>query len=470
MRKVSSLLVWFIVVLLFSSCGYCWVTENHQQQFDPLAKGLIIRDCATDDYRQAIQILELPGNDREIKHGLAAADNEPFRHLPNTPSSVHGWDPFRHCGFAGEYFPQGSYNVGKKIESKIFEHWGEGRYESAFFELGRLMHFVQDAAFSGHSHVMDPRNAEMHHGFETWVRDQTIGKSFEELRDGDRINPRTSSWAADYGGIYCYIHYFDEGGKEHWFEDLAGWIDVAAHLSYGQFDNSCLLDEESVDFHGATRRQFLLAQQVTAGLLVDFFKRVGVIEEPTLYFPREIEGRIEIWKIRAGESQAVRTNTPHPPPQPVDDWGEVFLRMMKEENGNRERALKRQNEEIPRHLALVKEQREHDGGGIWPPTSPNGKWWVGLRSEVETPGHAWASRGEVVIKESFLPHAGRIWFVDNQTIALARKDEGNNWTRIYLVPARWEPTVFFVWENSIHISYALPKEYRQHLIRRVSLP
>jgi hypothetical protein len=296
------------------------------------------------------------------------------------------------------------------------------------------MHVVQDAGFCGHSNFLNVPAWRGHSAFENWVRDQTApGKkprSFEDLH--------TDAWVIETGGAYLKEPWRSEDGRQHWEGSLEAWVDVAAHLSYDLLTETitthdkAVLDYDGCDFNGAARQQFVAAQRCGAGLLVDFFRRVGVIPEPQICYLREGD----IWRVHFGDDN----------PQ----------RLGPEESSSPD--------------------------ALWPTVSPDGKSKLFYKdSRLKEPGqsdlgitvgdHSWgwnlASNGWPSGPKSI----SRAFYLNNYFVALVDAAEGDNWQHLYLVPAVPGPDTWYDCPKGvIQYYFDSPKDLWKHHIQTVFLP
>ncbi|MCX6811786.1 MAG: hypothetical protein NT039_03790 [Candidatus Berkelbacteria bacterium] len=346
---------------------------------------------------------------------------------PIWPSLFHGHEAMTHVGFGGL-----ERNDSELLIEPYFrmacKKWGNGDIPGALYDLGCGMHIVHDASYCGHSNFLHAASWKGHSAFEDWVRDQTApGKkprSFEDLHK--------DAWVIATGGAYLKESWRDDQGKEHWLGGLEAWVDVAAHLSYDRLQASMIKDHGNSDFQGAAHQQFVTAQRCGAGLLVDFFRRVGVIPEPTIYYPRGGE----IWRVRLGDDNPQRLG-PKESLCPAD---------------------------------------------FWPVTSPDGKSRLSYGYGVEETARdkrLGVQVGEMGWQWDFphldwasAPHElGRAFYVNNFFIAITDAAEGDNWRHLFLLPAVPVPDTQFVSADgqTVYPFYSLNDLWRHH-IQRVDLP
>jgi hypothetical protein len=427
MKSWQRVVASFVLLAVFASPGLTWGDKGHKQGYG-LGRKLAARDLGP-DFVEADKILD--EHDAEMQKAILAPDSGPLKLNPKTPSTTHGWEPWLHCGFLGTG-STGGMTLGSVFGERAVSEWLAGRIKEALFDLGCLIHFVEDACFCGHSHCVEPKLLlTTHLQFEAWADVQVGTRSYDDLH--------RNSWAIEHGGIYLRQGWKDANGIEHWPSDLGGWVDVASHLGYDRLDSIKGLDYSHGTFQAGARYQFVQVQRTVAGVLVEFFKRVGVVPEPTVYFPKERDGRVEIWRTVLGTADAEPTNAV----LPAGDLGGLTI----------------------------------NGVPIWPSVSPNGK--VSLRLEenstlyVDT-GIRKPFRWEFG-RDSWPPaptQIGRAWFLNDYEIALSDASEGNSWTRIVVIQVWNEPDIDFKLPDNPLVSLPLGTldEYHHNHIEEVRLP
>jgi hypothetical protein len=428
-----------IVILLgllafsLAAPGIAWEGLDHQILW-PASAQLASNDGGQDFARAKAFLEQYAGL---MDEAVVAPDNQPKLGKPSLyhkilcpplwPSVYHGHEAMVHVGFSG--FPGDDSQVLVKPYFKMaYEKWKEGDIPGALYALGCGMHLVQDASFCGHSNFVHVSSWEMHSSFENWVCGETAPgrkpKTFDELHE--------EAWVVKTGGVYLKEPWRDDQGKEHWGGDMEAWVDVAAHLSYDFLQSSSVKDHNDPDFQGAAHQQFVIAQRCGAGLLVDFFRKVGVIEEPWVYYLRGGE----IWRVRLGSTSPERLG-------PED-------RLCPDD--------------------------------FWPTTSPDGKSHLSYGYGVEVTAKDKllnAQVGEAVWQWDF-PHLnwtsapkemGRAFYLNNYFIAITDAAEGDEWKHVWLLPAEPVPDTQFVSEDgqTAYPFYSLKDLWRHH-IQRVDLP
>lgn len=258
----------FLVLISLPRISWAWTKLNHQMLYEISVK--LASSDGGEEFKAAKIVLEK--NKTTMLKAVIAPDVDKTLW---PPISLHAHEAMSHCNFAGSG-SKGSQEVAGEYYARAVKKWGEGDMPGALFDLGCVMHLVQDPAFCGHSNRLFFSRLDKHSAFENWVEDQTApnkkSKSFEGLwADG---------WAIKSGGLYLKSPWRDYQGKPHWEGSGEAWVDVAAHLSYNHVQYSMGLDYDDCEFQGQARQQFVIAQRCGAGLLVDFFRRVGIILGP----------------------------------------------------------------------------------------------------------------------------------------------------------------------------------------------
>lgn len=399
----------FLVVLLFSLpvVAFAYGDSGHTLIYE-YGRELVASDVGP-DFDTAQEWLERC--DPVMRKAVLAPDNDWWKLFPQTPNNVHGWDAWLHRGYPVVPGSPGAYDFGLVFGNNAIDLWNQGRSVDALPNLGNLIHFVEDCSFCGHSHTVDPvMLISTHRKFENWME--------AKLDKGqDRSQLEKDGWVIEFGGLYVRRS-FERDGKTHLPDDLAGWVDMAAHLSYEAAEDTskATLSEE---FQRAARYQFIQGQRVVAGLLLDFFRRVGIVKKPIIYFLRGDR----VWQTDfTGKAVETGLNVNDP--------------------------------------------------ALWPTVSPDGKSTVGLDPNQRlriTRGHAtWYGQPEN--GWPLMPaKVGKAWFVSNVEIALIGDDEGPNWKRVVIVPAMPEPNRVHTPGNSFsYVGTLGDLTYQQ--IREVNLP
>ena len=255
----------FVVLISLPRMSGSFTTLNHQMQYEVTV--VVASNDGGDEFKPAKIALE-KNKTTMLKAVIAPDVNQSLW----PPILLHAHEAMRHCNFAGSG-SKGSQEVAGEYYARAVKKWGEGDMTGALFDLGCVLHLVQDAAFCGHSNRLFFSRLDKHSAFENWVEKQTApnkhSKSFEELW--------AQGWVIKSGGMYLKSPWRDDQGKPHWEGSGETWIDVAAHMSYERVTYSMALDTDDCEFQGQARQQFVIAQQCGAGLLVDFFREVGLI-------------------------------------------------------------------------------------------------------------------------------------------------------------------------------------------------
>ncbi len=255
----------FLVLISLPRVSWAWTKLNHQMLYE-ISVELASNDGG-DEFKGAKIVLE-KNKTTMLKAVIAPDVNQTLW----PPIKLHGHEAMLHYNFGGSA-TRGSQEVAGEYYVRAVKKWGRGDMPGALFDFGCVMHLVQDPAFCGHSNTLFFKQLVKHSSFENWVEDQTAPnkqpKSFEELwADG---------WAIKSGGTYLKSPWRDDQGKPHWEGSGEAWVDVAGHLSYELAQCTLGLDYDECDFQGVARLQFVTAERCGAGLLVDFFRRVGLI-------------------------------------------------------------------------------------------------------------------------------------------------------------------------------------------------
>jgi hypothetical protein len=288
------------------------------------------------------------------------------------------------------------------------------------------MHVVHDAGYCGHSNLMAFSHLTTHSACEKWVRDETAPakkpKSFEQLFN--------EAWLIEYGGVYLKESWRDGQGRSHWDGGLESWIDVVAHLSYNHYTYTFGgIEDKGSEFQGQMRQQFVDSQRCGAGLLVDFFRKVGVIEEPNVNYLR---GK-EVWRVHLGGNDPERVG-------PL--------------------------------LGLNLDD-------LWPTISPNGYskaslYQKGDKSKVcvnvdqdqmctswDFPDEDWPSAPKRV---------SRAFYPSSYFIALVDAAEGDNWRHLFLVPSVPKPNSWWTCKGTNQYFFDSPDGIWEHQVQKVDLP
>lgn len=428
------------VVLLLGVClvftlvtpGFSWDGIDHQLIYS-LAVSLASNDGGT-DFAKAKAILEK--YEGTMKKAVIAPDVDyklakPSIYSPQIicqpiyPPLYHAHDAMMHVGFDGLVVDD-SERRAVAYGQRAIQKWLKGDIEGALYDLGCIMHLLQDAAFCGHSNLGFFTHIGKHSAFEGWVLKQTTTdgktpKSWEKLFE--------EGWTINYGGVYLKEPWKDEAGREHWAGGLESWIDVAAHLAYRHATVSLTLDYTGCEFNGQARQQFVNAERVSAGLLVDFFRQVGVIRESLVYYRRGGE----IWRVRLGA----------------------------------------QNPE--------KVQGPIDAAAIWPKTSPDGKSFLGLFSVdtvdrvndiyITVSHNTWNWEFDRLEWKSVPKKLGKAFYINNYFVALIDANEGDNWRHLYLIPAIPRPdNGYDCFKGGVQYFFDGPEEMQRHQVEVVDLP
>lgn len=387
------------LVFVLVAPGFSWDGVDHQLIYS-LAVSLASNDGG-EDFAKAKAILEkyietmkkgVIGPDVDYKLAKPSVYSSQIICQPIYPPLYHAHDAMMHVGFDGLTVDD-SERRAIAYGQRAIQKWLKGDCEGSLYDLGCIMHLLQDASFCGHSNLGFFSHIGKHSAFENWVLKQTT-------TDGKTPKPLETlfeeGWMINTGGIYLKQPWQDDQGREHWAGGLESWIDVAAHLSYNHLTYTLPLDYSGCEFGGQARQQFVSAQRVSAGLLVDFFRQVGVIPEPMIYYLR----RGEVSRVRLGDNQPERL-------------------------GSREKF----NPDV-----------------IWPTTSPDGKSKLSWRdSQIKERGQ---SDFSVTVGKiscgwdaadggwGFLPkRISRAFYLNNYFIAVADASEVNNWRHLWLVLA-----------------------------------
>ena len=257
----------FVMLIFLPQMSWSWTTLNHQMLYEISAK--LASNDGGDEFKAAKIVLDR-NQGTMIKAVIAPDVNKKLW----PPILLHANEAMMHYNFLGPS-SEGSQKVAGEYYTKAVKKWQEGDMGGALFDLGCVLHLVQDAGFSGHSNSLFFTHLGKHSAFENWVERETAPKkhpkSFEELwADG---------WVIKSGGAYLKSSWRDDQRRPHWEGNGEAWIDVAAHLSYELAQCSMGLDYDGCDFQGVARMQFVSAERCGAGLLVDFFRRVGVMPD-----------------------------------------------------------------------------------------------------------------------------------------------------------------------------------------------
>lgn len=258
----------FLVLISLPRISWPLTTLNHQMQYEVTV--VVASNDGGDEFKPAK--IALDKNKTTMMKAVIAPDVDQSLW---PPIKLHGHEAMLHYNFGGSA-TQGSQEVAGEYYARAVNKWRKGDMTGALFDLGCVLHLVQDASFCGHSNRLFFPHLGKHSAFEHWVEDQTAPnkkpKSFGELW--------AEGWAIKSGGLYLKSPWRDKQGKPHWEGSGEAWIDVAAHLSYNHAIYSMGLDYADCEFQGQARMQFVIAQRCGAGLLVDFFRRVGIIPGP----------------------------------------------------------------------------------------------------------------------------------------------------------------------------------------------
>lgn len=422
MRTVN-LVVAALLTFGFVVPSVAWDGLGHQI-LGPASAQLAANDGGP-DFASAFAILK--EHSGLMNEAVIAPDvNAKLINPPIFPPLFHGHEAFRHVGFDDMESHDSEYLISFYLKRAV-EKWEAGDIPGALYDLGCALHILHDASYCGHSNFLHIASWEAHSSFENWVRDMTAPdkkpKSFEELHH--------EAWVVESGGIYLKESWRDEAGKEHWAGGLESWIDVAAHYSYRLLDSSSL-KHDSCDFQGAAHQQFAASQRCGAGLLLDFFRCVGVVPQPVLYFKRDGA----VWRFRLGDDSSQR--------------------------------LGLQGELCP--------------ADFWPTTSPSGKsrlFYLDSRTKQQGQSDFGVTVGDRNWGWDFTrtkwPSApekiSQAFYVDNYAIALVDASEGDNWRHLFLVPAMPGPDVWYDCpKESMQYFFDGPDELWAHHIQKVDLP
>lgn len=418
--------VTFVLVVLLASVLVvpCFAWDGLGHQILCPASVMLASNDGGQDFARALAFLQQYAG--LMNEAVIAPDvNAKLINPPIWPPLFHGHEAMLHVGFDGLEGHDSEILIAAYLR-RACEKWRKGDVPGALYDVGCALHIVQDAGFCGHSNFLHATTWEGHTGFENWVRDQTAPnkrpKSLETLHD--------EAWVINTGGAYLKESWRDNQGKEHWEGGLEAWVDVAAHLSYDQLQSSMIKDHSSSDFQGAAHQQFVAAQRCGAGLLVDFFREVGVIEEPWIYYPKNGE----IYRVRLGGNDPERLG---PPDSlcPAD---------------------------------------------FWPVTSPDGKSRLSYGYGVDVSARnkrLGVQVGEVGWQWDFPrlgwssapSELGRAFYLDNFLIAITDAVEGDNWKHIWLLPAEPKPDTQFVSADGTAYPFYSLDLWRHH-IQMLDLP
>lgn len=380
-----------------------------------------------EDFAKAKAILEKNGE--TMKKAVIGPDVNPkLINPPIYPCVLHAHDAMSHVGFDG-LSAHDSERLAAPYGKMAIEKWRGGDCEGALYDLGCVMHLVQDASFCGHSNLGFFTHISKHSAFEDWVKKQTTTadgktpKSFETLFE--------EGWTINTGGVYLKEPWRDDQGREHWAGGLESWIDVAAHMSYNHLTYTLPLDYSSCEFGGQARQQFVSAQRVSAGLLVDFFRQVGVIPEPSICYLRGGE----VWRVRLGDD----------------------------------------------HPESLGREEKFNPSVIWPTVSPNGKSKLSWNdSQTKERGKddfgvttGWISCGWDYTSEGGpkLPERiSRAFYLNNFFIAVASASESNDWRHLWLVPTVPIPDNWWTCKGTNQYYFNGWKNLRKRFSQVIELP
>ena len=220
--KTRLLAVLVGTVAVVALCG--WGVANHVTIYD--AALAIFR---ADGLPDVVQYFENLGND--IKQGIADADLKPTSFDPPFFPINHFMDPWKHCGFpvrvTGPVALHSSMSSGEW--ANLTENQIDFRRMNAEDrrKLGACTHAIGDAAMPLHSNPLAEGNLAYHGKIEDWVKGETEGKSLEQLE--------AEGWLKLNGGRYDVPTKVDYGQEHGNNFGVNGWVDLAAHESYGGY-------------------------------------------------------------------------------------------------------------------------------------------------------------------------------------------------------------------------------------------
>jgi hypothetical protein len=310
----------------------------------------------------------------------------------------------------------------------VLAKWSRDEREGALYDLGCIIHLMQDAGFCGHSRASLFLDFKKTTTFENYVKQETTPNK----KPKSQLQLKNEGWLINYGGCYLKEPWRDEQGRSHWAGGLEAWIDVAAHLAY---EHSEILSEsvDDCEYQGQARQQFVIAQKCGAGLLVDFFRQVGVIEDPWINYLR---GR-EVWRVRLDNNS----------PERVGSIADL------------------------------------NSDNLWPITSPNGYSRLSLHqerggSQVDVTVNANAKLNQTCTgwdfpdedRPSAPKRVSRAFYPSNYFIALVDAAEGDDWRHLFLVPSVPSPNYWWTCERTIQFFFDDWEDLRKHHCRTIELP
>lgn len=418
-------------LLLFWPLGpaFSWGDVDHQLAYTVGA--LVASNDGGEDFALAAKILK--ENDALMQRAVLAPDNEPK--APLYPCLYHGHEAMLHVGFDGLAAHDSEY-LAKAVGIRAVEKWQNKDYTGALFDLGCIMHAVQDAAFSGHCNFLHKEiwfkgKTIVHSAVEDWVKKQTTDSS-GKLKPWEKLDAHGYNWVIDDGGVYLKQAWKDPSGRVHWDGGLESWIDVAAHLSYERMYYTATMDYTGCEFNGQIRQQLANSERCCAGLLVDFFRRVGVIPNPMVYYLRQGE----IWRVRLGENN----------PERVERSDRLNLH------------------------------------SFWPQVSPNGKSMLCLGSYLR-PGdgthlnlnvgtNAWGWQLDRDEWPQLPKEICTAFYLNNYFVAMVDAAEKDNWQHLYLIQAVYGPSSGYDCYKNFSRQYGFdsPNGLWEHHLEVVKLP
>ncbi len=155
-------------------------------------------------------------------------------------SREHFYNPYTHRGLYG---CKSSKQRFQKYYGCALVHWDCGDKDKAMFYLGAAVHLVQDSTIPQHGSV---KLLKSHRKFEQWVH---------------KVHDDFLHYSVSKGGIY-YDNpnaYIEANSREA----------IAAHKKYS------LIKKPAEKFFKIANRTFPLAQQTTAGCLMNFYNKIN---------------------------------------------------------------------------------------------------------------------------------------------------------------------------------------------------
>jgi phospholipase C len=155
-------------------------------------------------------------------------------------SREHFYNPYTHRGLYG---CKSSKQRFQKYYGCALVHWDCGDKDKAMFYLGAAVHLVQDSTIPQHGNI---KLLKSHRKYEQWIH---------------KVHDDFLHYSVSKGGIYYDSpnDYIESNSK----------VAISAHKKYS------LIKNPEDKFFRIANRTFPLAQQTTAGCLLNFYNRIN---------------------------------------------------------------------------------------------------------------------------------------------------------------------------------------------------